>query len=337
MWDGGEQFAHVAGFGRTEHGVAGAFLDDLSGSHDDDAVTQQAHHIEVMGDEQIAHTQQRLEILEQIKHHGLDRHVQCSGGLVQDNKLGPQRNGAGDADAGLLAAGQLMREAIEQLDRQADLGGKVLAPRPQFGGFLDAAGEVLVDGKGIAGPGTDRGVVFQEYALFPWLTVTQNIRYGLEMTGVARREREETVRRLVRTIGLEGFEHRFPRELSGGMKQRVAIARTLAYDPNILLLDEPFGALDAQTRETMQDELLRLWQATRKTVVMVTHDVNEAVYLSDRVLVMSQRPGRMVAKFSIAIDRSGNRETTMLNADFNAVRNEVWLAVRRQVAATIAA
>jgi NitT/TauT family transport system ATP-binding protein len=183
----------------------------------------------------------------------------------------------------------------------------------------------------------DSGVVFQEYALFPWLTVTQNIRYGLEMTGVARREREETVRRLVRTIGLEGFEHRFPRELSGGMKQRVAIARTLAYDPNILLLDEPFGALDAQTRETMQDELLRLWQATRKTVVMVTHDVNEAVYLSDRVLVMSQRPGRMVAKFSIAIDRSGNRETTMLNADFNAVRNEVWLAVRRQVAATSAA
>ncbi|MEA3073021.1 MAG: NitT/TauT family transport system ATP-binding protein [Alphaproteobacteria bacterium] len=207
-----------------------------------------------------------------------------------------------------------------------------------LGGFIRAdSGVIEVGGKAVTGPGTDRGVVFQEYALFPWLTVTQNIRYGLEMTGVARREREETVRRLVRTIGLEGFEHRFPRELSGGMKQRVAIARTLAYDPNILLLDEPFGALDAQTRETMQDELLRLWQATRKTVVMVTHDVNEAVYLSDRVLVMSQRPGRMVAEFTIAIDRSGNRETTMLNADFNAVRNEVWLAVRRQVAATIAA
>ena len=207
-----------------------------------------------------------------------------------------------------------------------------------LGGFIRAdSGLIEVGGKPVTGPGTDRGVVFQEYALFPWLTVTQNIRYGLEMTGVARREREETVRRLVRTIGLEGFEHRFPRELSGGMKQRVAIARTLAYDPGILLLDEPFGALDAQTRETMQDELLRLWQATRKTVVMVTHDVNEAVYLSDRVLVMSQRPGRMVAEFTIAIDRSGNRETTMLNADFNAVRNEVWLAVRRQVTATSAA
>jgi NitT/TauT family transport system ATP-binding protein len=207
-----------------------------------------------------------------------------------------------------------------------------------LGGFIRAdSGTVELGGKPVTGPGTDRGVVFQEYALFPWLTVTQNIRYGLEMTGVARREREETVRRLVRTIGLEGFEHRFPRELSGGMKQRVAIARTLAYDPSILLLDEPFGALDAQTRETMQDELLRLWQATRKTVVMVTHDVNEAVYLSDRVLVMSQRPGRMVAEFTIAIDRSGNRETTMLNADFNVVRNEVWLAVRRHVTATSAA
>jgi NitT/TauT family transport system ATP-binding protein len=207
-----------------------------------------------------------------------------------------------------------------------------------LGGFIRAdSGVIEVGGKAVTGPGTDRGIVFQEYALFPWLTVAQNIRYGLEMTGVARREREETVRRLVSTIGLEGFEHRFPRELSGGMKQRVAIARTLAYDPNILLLDEPFGALDAQTREIMQDELLRIWQATRKTVVMVTHDVNEAVYLSGRVLVMSQRPGRMIADFSIDIDRSGSREATMLNADFNTVRNEVWLAVRRQAVAASAA
>jgi len=134
-----------------------------------------------------------------------------------------------------------------------------------LGGFIRAdSGAVEVAGKPVTGPGTDRGVVFQEYALFPWLTVTQNIRYGLEMTGVARREREERVRALVRTIGLEGFEHRFPRELSGGMKQRVAIARTLAYDPNILLLDEPFGALDAQTRDLMQAELLRVWREARK-------------------------------------------------------------------------
>ena len=198
------------------------------------------------------------------------------------------------------------------------------------GGFLTANGEVHIDGKTVEGPGIDRGVVFQEYALFPWLTVAQNIRYGLEMNGTPRKRCEEIVERLVRTIGLQGFEHRFPRELSGGMKQRVAIARTLAYDPKILLLDEPFGALDAQTREVMQDELLRLWQATRKTVVMVTHDVNEAVYLSERVLVMSQRPGRIVQEFEVAFDRTGEREVTVLNDDFNHLRNEVWLAVRRQ-------
>jgi NitT/TauT family transport system ATP-binding protein len=203
-----------------------------------------------------------------------------------------------------------------------------------LGGFIGAdGGTIAVDGKPIAGPGVDRGVVFQEYALFPWLTVTQNIRYGLEMTGVPRDERGTIVERLIRTIGLEGFEHRFPRELSGGMKQRVAIARTLAYDPKILLLDEPFGALDALTRETMQDELLRIWQGTRKTVVMVTHDVNEAVYLSGRVLVMSQRPGRIVQEFAIALDRSGEREQTILTEPFNAVRNAVWLAVRRQAGA----
>ncbi len=203
-----------------------------------------------------------------------------------------------------------------------------------LGGFIGAdGGTIAVDGKAVVGPGVDRGVVFQEYALFPWLTVTQNIRYGLEMTGVPREERKAIVERLIRTIGLEGFEHRFPRELSGGMKQRVAIARTLAYDPQILLLDEPFGALDALTRETMQDELLRLWQGTRKTVVMVTHDVNEAVYLSGRVLVMSQRPGRIVQEFPIALDRSGEREQTILTEHFNAVRNEVWLAVRHQAAA----
>src|SRR5262249_24907453 len=155
----------------------------------------------------------------------------------------------------------------------------------------------------------------------------------LEMSGAPRQRCEETVERLVRTIGLQGFEHRFPRELSGGMKQRVAIARTLAYDPKILLLDEPFRPLDAQTRGGMTDDMLSLWQATRKTVMMVTHDVNEAVYLSERVLVMSQRPGRIVQEFKVTIDRTCEREVTVLNEDFNQLRNEVWLAVRRQAAA----
>ena len=202
-----------------------------------------------------------------------------------------------------------------------------------IGGFISAErGQVEVDGEIVKAPGIDRGIVFQEYALFPWLTVSQNINYGLEMSGVAPADRARTTERLIKTIGLEGFEHCFPRELSGGMKQRVAIARTLAYDPKILLLDEPFGALDAQTRETMQDELLHLWQANRKTVLMVTHDVTEAVYLSGRVIVMSRRPGQIVEEFMVDIDRSGNREDIILSEAFNALRNKVWLTVRRQVA-----
>lgn len=201
-----------------------------------------------------------------------------------------------------------------------------------LGGFIAAeGGSVLVDGKQVSGPGTDRGIVFQEYALFPWLTVEQNINYGLEMLGTPRRERDEIVSNLIHTVNLEGFESRFPRELSGGMKQRVAIARTLAYNPPILLLDEPFGALDSQTRESMQDELRRLWLKERKTVLLVTHDVDEAVYLSERVVVMSKRPGRVVEEFKIAVDRDGGREATVLSEAFTRLRNEVWLSVRRQV------
>jgi NitT/TauT family transport system ATP-binding protein len=198
------------------------------------------------------------------------------------------------------------------------------------GGFLQAEGEILVDGRTIKGPGTERGVVFQEYALFPWLSVRDNISFGLERQGMDRARREQVVERLISVIGLRGFEARYPRELSGGMKQRVAIARTLACDPDILLLDEPFGALDAQTREVMQDELLRIWLETHKTVLMVTHDVNEAVYLSDRICVMSARPGQIVREFSVRLDREKPREELFLSGSFNEIRNEVWLAVRRE-------
>jgi NitT/TauT family transport system ATP-binding protein len=201
------------------------------------------------------------------------------------------------------------------------------------GGFLPAEGQVLVDGKTIAGPGTDRGVVFQEYALFPWLTVRNNILYGLERGSLPKEERTRIADRLTGVIGLEGFEDRFPRELSGGMKQRVAIARTLACDPAILLLDEPFGALDAQTREVMQDELLRIWLETRKTVLMITHDVNEAVYLSNRICVMSARPGKLVEEFTIDLDRNIPREQLFTSDAFNKVRNEVWISVRHQALA----
>jgi len=208
-----------------------------------------------------------------------------------------------------------------------------------LGGFIPpSGGELTVDGRPITGPGIDRGVVFQEYALFPWLTVFDNIAYGLRQKGVGAADCTATVERLIATIGLAGFERRFPRELSGGMKQRVALARTFAYEPDILLLDEPFGALDAQTRETMQDELLRLWRGSqktrgdsRKTIVMVTHDVAEAVYLSDRVCVMSRRPGRIVETFDVGLPHQDSRETVMLSDRYTSLHNELWLAVRRQV------
>ncbi|MGE0797378.1 MAG: ABC transporter ATP-binding protein [Lautropia sp.] len=198
-------------------------------------------------------------------------------------------------------------------------------------GFIQAdAGRIIVNGAPVAGPGLDRGIVFQEYALFPWLTVAQNIAYGLGARKSPAAAREAVVRQLVRTIGLEGFENRYPAELSGGMKQRVAIARTLAYEPDILLLDEPLGALDALTREAMQDELLRLWKATGKTIVMVTHDVDEAVYLSGRVLVMSRRPGAIVEAFDVTLDRSVPRERLVTSAEYGDLRNRIWLSVRRQ-------
>jgi NitT/TauT family transport system ATP-binding protein len=201
-----------------------------------------------------------------------------------------------------------------------------------LGGFLEpSSGRMLVDGKPIAGPGVDRGVVFQEYALFPWLTVFDNIAYGLRESRMSAQAVRTTAERYIALIGLSGFEHRFPRELSGGMKQRVALARTFAYEPDILLLDEPFGALDAQTREIMQDELLRLWRTTGKTVLMVTHDVSEAVYLSNRVCVMSQRPGRIVKEFAIDLDHNVEREAVVLSEAYTAIRNAVWLAVRQQV------
>jgi NitT/TauT family transport system ATP-binding protein len=163
-----------------------------------------------------------------------------------------------------------------------------------LGGFLPVeTGAIRIDGKSVAGPGPDRGIVFQHFALFPWKTVRGNILYGLERQRMAKAEREKRAQDFIELVGLAGFEDSYPSQLSGGMKQRTAIARTLAFDPKILLMDEPFGALDAQTRGLMQSELLRIWRRTPKTVIFVTHDVQEAVYLADRVAVMSARPGRI--------------------------------------------
>src|SRR3977135_2205991 len=173
-----------------------------------------------------------------------------------------------------------------------------------MGGFLPIdGGRILIAGKPVAGPGPDRGIVFQHFALFPWKSVRANILYGLERQGMPRAEREKRAQSFIDLVGLTGFEDSYPSQLSGGMKERTAIARTLAFDPEILLMDEPFGALDAQTRSLMQAELLRIWQRTPKTVIFVTHDVQEAVYLADRVAVMSARPGRIKAIVDTRFDK----------------------------------
>src|SRR6267154_4631027 len=173
-----------------------------------------------------------------------------------------------------------------------------------IGGFLPTeTGKILVEGTPVGAPGPDRGVVFQHFALFPWKTVRANILYGLERQGLPRAEREARAQAFIDLVGLKGFEDSYPSHLSGGMKQRTAIARTLAFNPGILLMDEPFGALDAQTRALMQSELLGILRRDPKTVIFVTHDVQEAVYLADRVAVMSARPGRIKAIVETKFDK----------------------------------
>jgi NitT/TauT family transport system ATP-binding protein len=196
-----------------------------------------------------------------------------------------------------------------------------------IGGFLPVeTGAVLVDGNPVAGPGPDRGIVFQHFALFPWKTVRGNILYGLERQGMPKGEREKRALDFIDLVGLRGFEDSYPSQLSGGMRQRTAIARTLAFDPKILLMDEPFGALDAQTRGLMQSELLRIWQRTPKTVIFVTHDVQEAVYLADRVAVMSARPGRIKTIVDTKFDK--NDPNIFKAKTFVEKVDEIWNLVR---------
>ena len=182
------------------------------------------------------------------------------------------------------------------------------------GGFeAPTSGRVLVDGRPVAGPGPDRGPVFQEFALFPWKTVLGNVMYGMLEQGVAREAAAERARALLAMVHLSGYENFYPKELSGGMKQRVAIARTLAYHPKILLMDEPFGALDAHTRTRLQNDLLDIWERDRKTVMFVTHSVEEAVFLSDRVVVLTRSPGRIKRIIPIELPRPRRRTELLIN------------------------
>jgi NitT/TauT family transport system ATP-binding protein len=193
-----------------------------------------------------------------------------------------------------------------------------------------SGGELLLDGRRIEGSGRDRGMVFQSYTLFPWLTVRGNVAFGLRLRGVAAAEVRATVDRYLREVGLNGFEDAYPKQLSGGMMQRVALARAMANDPEILLMDEPFGALDSQTRLVMQQLLLRVWEHEYKTVLFVTHDIDEAIFLGDRVFVMTARPGRI--KEEIAVDLPRPRAATVtMSAQFLAIKQRILGLLQEEV------
>ena len=197
--------------------------------------------------------------------------------------------------------------------------GKTTLLRIIAGLDFPTSGSFSLDGKPVEGPDPERGMVFQEYSLFPWLRISDNIGFGLTMKGVSKEEKRKVVEEYLDLVNLEGFGMSYPHELSGGMRQRVAIARALANDPKVLLMDEPFGALDAQTRNMMQRELLEIWEKTKKTIIFVTHSVDEAVFLADRIVVLSPRPGRIKDIIDVNLPRI--RERT--DADFANLRRHV--------------
>ncbi|GAA1179936.1 NitT/TauT family transport system ATP-binding protein [Kitasatospora gansuensis] len=232
--------------------------------------------------------------------------------------------------------------ALDRVDLDVAAGEFVVIVGPSGCGkstLLDLAagltrpsgGRILLDGRPVTGPGLDRSVVFQQYALLPWRTAQGNVEFGLEATGVPRRQRAALAREYLGLVGLTGFEDRHPHELSGGMKQRVAIARSLAYDPGVLLMDEPFAALDAQTRELLQDELLRIWERTGKTVVFITHGIEEAVYLGQRVAVLTSRPGRVKEVVPIDLGERTKAQDLRSAPEFARYRHEIWSLLHDEV------
>jgi len=212
--------------------------------------------------------------------------------------------------------------------------GKTTLLRIVDGLITPSFGSVHVDGRPVSKPGPDRGLVFQQDALFPWRTVLDNVIFGLEVQGKPKRFSLERADELVRLVGLSGFEHHYPHELSGGMRQRANLARALTIDPDILLMDEPFAALDAQTREIMQSELLRIWRGNKKTVMFVTHQIDEAVFLADRVVVMTSRPGQVKALLDVDIQRPRDL-TVKRTPHFLELVDAIWKMIEEEVKAAL--
>ena len=194
------------------------------------------------------------------------------------------------------------------------------------------SGEVRIDGKKVSGPGPDRAVVFQSFGLFPWKTVLENVKFPLALRGEPDRKAQETAQLFINRVGLEGFEDAHPHQLSGGMQQRVGLARALAADPQILLMDEPFGAIDAQTRELMQEELMKLWSESQKSVMFITHDLDEAVMLADRIIVLSRQPGRVQAVVDVPLPRPRWEYDVRSRPEFSHTRHKIWTMLREGAA-----
>lgn len=202
--------------------------------------------------------------------------------------------------------------------------GKTTLLKIIAGLVVPEAGRIEIGGTRVTGPGPDRALVFQDFALMPWGTVLRNVAFGLELRGTGRREREEVARRIITRVGLAGFEDHYPHQLSGGMQQRVGVSRALAVSPKILLMDEPFASVDEQTRRLLQDDLLGLWAEDRKTILLVTHSMDEAIYLSDRVVVLSPRPGRLFGEIQVDLPRPRSSKATRASGAFAGLVEELW-------------
>jgi NitT/TauT family transport system ATP-binding protein len=250
--------------------------------------------------------------------------------MIQVRDLSKEFLGRDGADTGLLAIDSLNFE-VRDNEFFTVIGpsgcGKTTLLRILAGLIPYDGGEVSINGVPVTGPGPDRSVVFQNFALMPWADVLTNVAFGLEIRGMPKAQCEVTGRRLVRLVGLEGFERRLPKELSGGMQQRVGLARALAVNPKILLMDEPFGALDEQTRRLLQEQLLRIWEQERKTVIFITHSMEEAVLLGDRVMLMTPRPGRVKEIIDVPLKRPREHETEK-STTFIEIKEYLWENLR---------